>query len=58
MRETQTTPGNQGQYWEPFAAYIVVCKFILSLFIGGLAILFSELVRREDTARFSGLRAL
>ena len=49
---------HQGQYWEPFAAYIVVCKFILSLFIGGLAILFSELVRREDTARFSGLMAL
>ncbi len=36
---------------EPFAAYMTVGKFLVSLIVGGLAILFSELVRREDMAR-------
>lgn len=43
--------------WEPFAAYIVVSKFIISLIVGGVVTLFSELVRREDTARRAATHA-
>lgn len=42
--------------WEPFAAYMVVAKFFISLIAGGMAILFSELMRREDAARQEAAR--
>jgi len=46
----------RSQQWEPFAAYMVVAKFFISLIVGGMAILFSELVRREDAARQEAAR--
>jgi signal transduction histidine kinase len=36
---------------EPFATYLVVGKFILSLLVGGLVTIFGELMRREEAAR-------
>ncbi len=52
---------------EAFAAYIIVSKFLLSLIVGGVAVLFAELVRREErmhrqaehiAARIAALNAL
>lgn len=47
----------RAQLWEQFAMYMVVGKFIISLIVGGLAILSSELVRRADAARRQASRA-
>jgi len=36
---------------EPFATYLVVGKFFLSLLVGGLMVILGELMRREEAAR-------
>ena len=41
---------------EPFAAYLVVSKFILSVLVGGLVTVFGELLRREEAARITAAR--
>ena len=41
---------------EPFAAYLVAGKFILSIFVAGLVTVFGELLRREEAARTAAAR--
>ena len=41
---------------EPFAVYLVVGKFTLTLLAGGLAIILGELMRREESARQEAAR--
>ena len=42
---------------EPFAVYLVVGKFTLTLLVGGLAIILGELMRREESARQDAARS-
>jgi len=42
---------------EPFATYLVIGKFVLSLLFGGSAAIFGELMRREETARQAAARS-
>ena len=42
---------------EPFAAYLVAGKFILSVLVGGLVTVFGELLRREEAARADAARS-
>lgn len=42
---------------EPFAMYLVVGKFILSLLFGGSVLIFGELMRSEETARQAAARS-
>lgn len=42
---------------EPFAVYLVVGKFILSILVGGLVTVLGELLRREDAARQAASRS-
>jgi signal transduction histidine kinase len=42
---------------EPFAVYLVVGKFTLTLLVGGLVIILGELMRREDLARQDAARS-
>jgi len=41
---------------EPFAVYLVVGKFTLTLLVGGLVIILGELMRREESARQDAAR--
>lgn len=43
---------------EPFAVYLVVGKFTLTLLVGGLVIILGELMRREEAARIVAARNL
>ena len=42
---------------EPFAIYLVVGKFTLTLLVGGLVIILGELMRREESARQDAARS-
>lgn len=42
---------------EPFAVYLVVGKFTLTLLVGGLVIILGELMRREESARQDASRS-
>jgi len=42
---------------EPFAVYLVVGKFTITLLVGGLVIILGELIRREKSARQDAVRS-
>ncbi|MCD6290199.1 MAG: hypothetical protein J7M34_06815 [Anaerolineae bacterium] len=46
----------QTRGWDPFAPYIIVSKFMISLIVGGLVVFLNELIYRENAAHKESMR--